>query len=66
MNKEKYTADQLLQVIRGYYILIQRGGIGFPAVVLDDIQKSAAHVLKANGIKEIKYNINGGLKNEIL
>lgn len=66
MKKEKYTTGQLLEVIKSYYILIQRGGRDFPAVVLDDISKSAKGVLKQNGIENIKYNINGGLKNEIL
>lgn len=66
MKKEQYTTDQLLQVIKSYYILIKRGGVDFPAVVLDDISKSAGAVLKINGIKEIQYNISGGLKNEIL
>lgn len=66
MKKEHYTTEQLLNVIKSYYVMIQRGGRDFPAVVLDDISKSAQSVLKTNGIENIKYNINGGLKNEIL
>jgi hypothetical protein len=66
MRKEQYTTAQLLEVIKSYYILIQRGGRDFPAVVLDDISKSAKSVLKTNGIENIKYNINGGLKSEAL
>ncbi len=61
MKKEKYTTDQLLNVIKSYYILIQRGGRDFPAVVLDDISKSAKNILKTNGIKNIQY-IDGGVK----
>ena len=48
MKKQKYTAEQLLNVIKSYYILIQRGGEDFPATVLDDIQKSARYVLEKN------------------
>jgi hypothetical protein len=48
MKKKKYTADQLLQVIKSYYSMIQRSGENFPTVVLDDIQKSAEYVLQKN------------------
>jgi hypothetical protein len=49
MKIEKYTAEQLLDVIASYYRMIRRSGAEYPAVVLDDIQKSTAGVLKANG-----------------
>lgn len=62
---KKYTNGDLLAVIKAYYILTKRGG-DYPAVALDDIQKSAAHILKSNGITNITYYINGGVKNEIL
>ena len=48
MKKEKYTTEQLLNIIKSYYILIQRGGEDFPAVVLDDIKKSVEYVLQKN------------------
>lgn len=49
MKIEKYTAEQLLDVIASYYRMIQRSGAEYPAVVLDDIQKSIVHVLNKNG-----------------
>ena len=43
-----YTREELLKVIAGYSCMIQRSGKDFPAVVLDDIQKSIQFVLKTN------------------
>jgi hypothetical protein len=48
MKKEKYTTEQLIDVLASYYRMIQRSGAEYPAVVLDDIQKSTAAVLRAN------------------
>lgn len=48
MKKEKYTKDQLLDVLASYYRMIQRSGAEFPTVVIDDIEKSIIHVLKKN------------------
>lgn len=49
MKIEKYTAEQLLDILGSYYRMIQRSGEDFPAVVIDDIQKSIIHVLNTNG-----------------
>lgn len=49
MKIEKYTAEQLLDVLGSYFRMIQRSGEEYPAVVLDDIQKSIVHVLNKNG-----------------
>ena len=42
----KYTKNQLIGILERYLTLIKRGGAEYPAVVLDDIQKSIIHVLK--------------------
>lgn len=49
MKIEKYTAEQLLDVLGGYFRMIQHSGGEYPAVVLDDITKSIVHVLNKNG-----------------
>lgn len=67
MKKEKYTADRLLDVIASYYRMIQRSGAEYPAVVLDDIQKSIVHVLNKNGYNgRYKKYMEEGANNEIL
>jgi hypothetical protein len=49
MKNEKYTAEQLLDVLGSYFRMIQRYGEEYLAVALDDIQKSILHVLNKNG-----------------
>lgn len=44
--KTEYTREILLEILEGYKKMIERGGRDFPAVVLDDIEKSINHVLK--------------------
>ncbi len=46
MKKTEYTRAELLDVLRSYKRQIERDGGEFPAVVLDDIEKSITHVLK--------------------
>jgi hypothetical protein len=44
--KTEYTRAELLDILRAYKRLIERGKKDFPTVVLDDIDKSITHVLK--------------------
>ena len=46
MTDNRYTRDELLEILRSYHRMIQRSGKEFPAVVLSDIEKSIEHVLK--------------------
>ena len=43
----EYTRAELIELLKAYKRQIERGGRDFPAVVLDDIEKSIAAVLKA-------------------
>jgi hypothetical protein len=49
MKTEKYSAFDLLDIMGGYLVQIKRSGDEFPAVVIDDLQKSMIYVLKKNG-----------------
>lgn len=46
-----YSREQLLDVIQSYAMMIQRNK-DYPTVLIDDLEKSVCHVLRANG-KEI-------------
>ena len=48
MKKQKYTAEQLLDVFGSYYRMIQRSAEEYPTVVISDIKASITGVLKAN------------------
>lgn len=49
------TRDELLDIIKTYHIMILRHGKEFPAVVIDDIEKSILHVLQNNGVHTDVY-----------
>ena len=48
MKENKYTADQLLNVLASYQRLIERNGKEYAVVTLDDIAHSIKSVLEAN------------------
>lgn len=47
-NKKPYTREELLDILACYKRMIERADAAFSGVVLDDIEKSIAHVLQAN------------------
>ena len=46
MQKEIYTTEQFLSVLKSYQNMIQRSGKEYPTVVLDDIYHSIKSVIE--------------------
>jgi hypothetical protein len=48
MKMQKYTCEELLDLLGAYLGQIKRSGGFAPGVVIDDIEKSITYVLKKN------------------
>lgn len=55
MKKEYQNRDALLYVLYSYKIMIKRNKKEYPAVLIDDLEKSIDYVLTRNDYTEKEY-----------